>query len=92
MFSKEGAGHGKCYGSTTLGPRGQLVVPVDARKELGLEAGSRLLVFKHPLGEGLLLLKAEAVEDIIGRMSERLAALESEVKMYSKAPSKKVKP
>ena len=37
--------HKKFYGSTTMGERGQVVVPVEAREALGLERGEKLLVF-----------------------------------------------
>ena len=36
----------RCLGSTTVGPRGQVVIPVNARKEMGIDAGTTLLVFK----------------------------------------------
>ncbi len=85
MRVKKETGHGKCYGSATVGPRGQLVIPVEARKELGIETGARFLVFRHPMGEGIWLLKAEAVEVMLTRMGERMAHLEKEVKKYSKA-------
>jgi len=35
----------KFYGSTTMGERGQVVVPIEAREALGLERGEKLLVF-----------------------------------------------
>lgn len=63
---------GRCYGSTVVGPRGQVVIPVKARKELSLEVGSRLLVFSHFGDKGLLLLKVEAVEELLNVMSRRL--------------------
>lgn len=82
--TEESGGRGKCYGSATVGPRGQIVIPSQARKELGIEAGSTLLVFAHPMAEGLWLMKAEMVEELVGRMSARLADLEKQVKKYTK--------
>ena len=63
---------GRCFGTAVLGPRGQLVIPVEARKELGIEAGSRLLVFGHFGGRGLIFIKAEAAEELLNIMSNRL--------------------
>ena len=63
---------GKCFGSTVVGPRGQLVVPVEARKELGMDAGTKLLVFGHLAGRGLLFVKVEAVEELLNVMSRRV--------------------
>ena len=63
---------GKCFGSTVVGPRGQLVLPVEARKELGMDVGSKFLVFSHFQGRGLLFIKVEAVEELLDMASRRV--------------------
>jgi bifunctional DNA-binding transcriptional regulator/antitoxin component of YhaV-PrlF toxin-antitoxin module len=63
---------GKCFGSTVVGPRGQLVIPVEARKELGIDVGTKLLVFSHFPGRGLIFVKVEAVAELLNVMSRRL--------------------
>ena len=63
---------GRCFGTAVLGPRGQLVIPVEARKELGIDTGSKLLVFGHFGGRGLIFIKAEAAEELLNIMSNRL--------------------
>jgi len=35
----------KFYGSVTVSERGQIVIPVDARKDFGIKTGDKLLVF-----------------------------------------------
>jgi AbrB family looped-hinge helix DNA binding protein len=66
----------KCFGSATVGPRGQVVIPASARKELDIEAGATLLVFLGPGGRGLILFKADAVEQIVRMVSEHLPTVE----------------
>ncbi len=63
---------GRCFGTAVLGPRGQLVIPVEARKELGIDTGGKVLVFGHFGGRGLILIKVEAVEELVNIMSTRL--------------------
>jgi bifunctional DNA-binding transcriptional regulator/antitoxin component of YhaV-PrlF toxin-antitoxin module len=63
---------GRCFGTAVLGPRGQLVIPVEARKELGIDTGSKLLVFSHLGGRGLIFIRAEAAEELLNIMSSRL--------------------
>jgi len=63
---------GKCFGTTVVGPRGQLVIPVEARKELGVDAGTKLLVFSHFRGRGLIFVKVEAVGELLNIVSRRL--------------------
>lgn len=35
----------KFYGSVTVSERGQIVIPIDARKDFGIKTGDKLLVF-----------------------------------------------
>ncbi len=75
----------KCFGSATIGPRGQVVIPANARKELGMEAGTTLLVFMGPGGKGLLLFKADTVEEIIKMASEGLVTVRELVKKHKQS-------
>ncbi len=54
-------------GSVTLGERGQVVIPAEARKEFGLKPGDKLLVFRHPHVRGVVLTR---VEDMRALMEE----------------------
>ena len=63
----------KVFGSMVVSPRGQVVIPANARKELDIGSGDTLLACGTPHGEGLLLLKVDAVEQILSAMSEQLA-------------------
>jgi AbrB family looped-hinge helix DNA binding protein len=66
----------RCFGSATVGARGQVVIPAHARKELGIEVGATLLVFSGPGGKGLFFFKADAVEQLVKMVSEQLPAVE----------------
>ena len=72
----------KCFGSTIVGPRGQVVIPVNARKELGIDSGATLLVFEFFHGRGLVLIKADTAEQMLSIMSERLSSFEKLIKDY----------
>ena len=63
----------KVFGSMVVSPRGQVVIPANARKELDIGSGDTLLACGSPHGEGLLLLKVDAVAQILSIMSEQLA-------------------
>jgi len=78
MINKEIPVHiGKCYGSTAVGGHGQTVIPVEARRELGMEAGTKLLAFDFLQGKALLLLKANTVEQLITVITTRLSEFET---------------
>lgn len=72
MEQENGHVIGKCFGTTVVGPRGQLVIPVQARKELGIDAGHRLLVFGQIGGYGITFVKVEVAEQLLNIVSNRL--------------------
>jgi len=72
----------KLYGSMTVSPKGQVVIPASARKELGINSGDTLLLFSAPRLPGVVLLKADAVEQMLTMMSEHVTKLEKQFKRY----------
>ncbi len=58
----------KFYGSATIGTRGQVVIPADARDELNFKEGGKVVIMKSPMHEGLMMLKAEVFENHLNQM------------------------
>jgi AbrB family looped-hinge helix DNA binding protein len=67
MISKHGLAE-TFIGSVTVGERGQVVIPAEARERCGIESGDKLLSFVHPGGGGVFFLKLDA----LAAMSEEL--------------------
>lgn len=44
------------YGSATIGERGQIVIPAEARKSCNIHTGDKLLVCRHPIHPNMLIL------------------------------------
>jgi AbrB family looped-hinge helix DNA binding protein len=63
-----------------MGPRGQVVIPASARKELGLESGDSFLVFKFFEGKALVFLKMNEMERFFEVMSQHINQLREQVK------------
>jgi AbrB family looped-hinge helix DNA binding protein len=58
---------------TKIGEKGQLTVPTQFRKDLGLEAGAPFVVLR--LGNGLMLLpEQQRFQELCQRVSSRLTA------------------
>lgn len=57
----------KCYGSTTVGERGQVVLPAEVRKLFKIEPGEKLIVLgADNMGfESVMLMKSEAVTKMV---------------------------
>ena len=61
------------YGSATLGERGQIVVPSDARKDCEMSPGDKILVFRHPLHPHMLILaKIGEMQELLTQMARAL--------------------
>jgi len=58
------------YGAVTIGERGQVVIPAEARKQQGLEPGEKLLVFRHPHAPGIVLARLEDVQSIMADLKQ----------------------
>lgn len=70
----------KFYGSTTVGERGQVVIPAEARRDFQITPATKLLVFGSPNGGGLIFTKAESVTEFLTRAMSMLTRLEEMLK------------
>lgn len=69
---------GRFCGAATLGERGQIVIPAEARKEYGLEIGDKVLVFLNHRNNGLVVIKADQVTRILSETIEQLGKMVEE--------------
>lgn len=63
--------HGKFYGSTVVGERGQVVIPAEARDELGIEPGEKLIVLGSRHRGVVILFKADFMTRFADMMFRR---------------------
>ena len=68
------------YGSATIGDRGQVVIPADARQQLDWQPGDKLLVMKHPMHHGVMLFKIEAVREFIDEFADLISRASEQTK------------
>lgn len=66
------------YGSVTVGERGQIVIPADARSDMGIQPGDKVLVMKHPAMEGLMMFKIEHVREFLDMFQASLERAEAQ--------------
>jgi AbrB family looped-hinge helix DNA binding protein len=63
------------YGSATVGERGQVVIPANARAELEIKAGDKLLIMKHPVHQGLVMVKLDHLRGFLDEFSKEIERL-----------------
>lgn len=66
------------YGTATVGERGQIVIPAEARADMEMQPGDKLLIMRHPIHKGLMLFKMEAMRNFLDDFAENLERLEHE--------------
>lgn len=65
----------KLYGTATVGTKGQIVIPADAREELGIKTGDRLYVIGTLKAGALALLKEDMLEEFIEKINLQVKSL-----------------
>ncbi len=59
----------KLYGTATVGTKGQIVIPAEAREELGLQAGDKLYIAGSVSKKVLFCLREEQLEALIAKIT-----------------------
>jgi len=67
------------FGSATVGERGQVVIPQEARIALGIGKGEKLLVFSMNKGS-IMFTKVETFEKMAQKLTERQQELNKIIK------------
>lgn len=62
----------KLYGTATVGTKGQVVIPADAREELNIEPGDRLYVVGVQGRAVIGFIKEEQLREMIEHITEGL--------------------
>ena len=68
------------YGSVTVGERGQVAIPAEARREQEITAGDKLLAFGGPERKILVFIKAESVTEFITGVTQIVTQVEHIIK------------
>ena len=68
---------GKIYGAATVGERGQISLPAEARRELGINPGDKVMVFGNKLNDSVVLIKADVFESFADFFMTKLNKLGS---------------
>lgn len=80
----------KIFGIGKIGPKGQVVIPADARKELSMDPGERVVILSGPRGNGLTIISEESFNKHLAHLREHFGhfgEIENEYKKYLKDES-----
>jgi len=60
------------YGVATVGERGQVVIPAEARRACHIEAGDKVMFLSHGASPALLVARVADVLEAVGEVQELL--------------------
>ncbi|MDQ5932567.1 MAG: AbrB/MazE/SpoVT family DNA-binding domain-containing protein [Candidatus Saccharimonadales bacterium] len=64
----------KLYGTATVGTKGQIVIPAEAREELGISSGDKLYIAGSVSKRVLFCLKEEQLRELIEQLTQGVDA------------------
>lgn len=70
----------KFYGAVTVGERGQIAIPAEARRELDVTPASKLLAFGSVEAKVLIFLKVEFMAEFLKTFTELLQGFDQVLK------------
>lgn len=70
----------KLYGTATVGTKGQIVIPAEAREELNLRPGDKLYIAGSPSKKVLFCLKEEQLEALVAKITSDAEAVKEMLK------------
>ena len=60
----------KVLGIGRVGPKGQVVIPIEARKELGFKPGDKVVVASMPHHKSIMIMSDETFQMYLNRMRQ----------------------
>ena len=67
------------FGATTIGEKGQMVIPIEARKVMNIKKGEKLLVFG--MGDDVLAFtKLASIKKFASHLADRLHMVQGAIK------------
>ncbi len=79
----------KFYGSVTVGERGQIAIPAEARRDQDITPATKLLAFGGQDSKGLIFVKAEFVTEFITNISAALSEFQQTLRAMPVADANK---
>jgi AbrB family looped-hinge helix DNA binding protein len=83
-----GPGEATVYGVTTVGVKGQIVIPAEAREDFGLQPGEKVIIIgrKNPHdGHGIVAIcPIDVAEHFVNAMATKVSEMQSALDKASK--------
>lgn len=72
----------KFWGVATVGSKGQFVIPAEARTELGVSEGDKLLILSAPGSQGIMAMKQEVMEEFMQKTTKNMRGIMEQMEQH----------
>jgi len=69
--------HIELLGTVTLGPKGQVVIPAEARKRMGVSAGDKMVALYMSEKCAIGFISEDRIQSLVDKMGEHVSDLRS---------------
>jgi len=76
----------KFYGAVVVGERGQMVIPAEARRDMDITPGEKLIILGGPQENMLMIAKAKSVLQLLNKAMEHMSQFGSMLKADDEPP------
>ncbi len=76
----------KFYGAVVVGERGQIVIPAEARRDMEIAPGEKLIILGGFQGNGLMIIKTKSVLQLMNKAMEHMSLFERMIKEDDEPP------
>lgn len=74
----------KLYGTATVGTKGQVVIPADAREALDIQSGDRLYVVGSTKAKWVGFIKEEQLREMVSHLTDNIENIKDFLKEHPK--------
>ncbi len=75
------------YGATTVGERGQVVIPAEARRDFDIKPADKLVVFGNRHHGGIMITKADSFSQLLDKSIGMMTRFSKMVKGKADVPA-----
>ena len=70
-------------GTVTVGPKGQVVIPVEVRDGMGITAGDKLIALYFDEKKSVVFITEQQAQEYVSKMGEHFTAMKETLKKVS---------
>lgn len=81
--------HFRLMGTVTVGPKGQVVIPVEVREDMGIKSGDKLIAIHVCDKNAVAFITEDQAQFMVNRLGDHVMGLQKALKTHIKEDTEK---